>query len=76
MVDELIALHQNKTWCLAPRELDMHVIGAKWIFKIKLKPDDSLDRLKARLVAKGYHQIDGIDYSETSLMSSNQAPFI
>jgi hypothetical protein len=24
-----------------------------------------LDRLKARVVAKGYHQIDGLDYTET-----------
>jgi hypothetical protein len=36
----------------------MHVIGSKWVFKTKLKPDGKLDRLKARLVAKGYHQID------------------
>jgi histone deacetylase 1/2 len=43
----------------------MHVIGSKWVFKTKLKPDGTLDRLKARLVAKGYHQIDGIDYIET-----------
>jgi histone deacetylase 1/2 len=43
----------------------LHVIGSKWIFKSKLKPDGTLDRLKALLVAKGYHQIDGIDYTET-----------
>jgi hypothetical protein len=35
------------------------------VFKTKLKPDGSLDRLKARVVAKGYYQIDGIDYTET-----------
>ena len=43
----------------------MHVIGSKWVFKPKLKPDGSLDRLKACVVAKGYHQVDGLDYIET-----------
>jgi hypothetical protein len=35
------------------------------VFKTKLKLDGSLDRLKACVVTKGYHQIDGIDYTET-----------
>jgi hypothetical protein len=43
----------------------MHIIGSKWVFKTKLKSDGSLERLKARVVAKGYHQIDGLDYTET-----------
>lgn len=65
MLEELAALHQAKTWKLVPRTPHMHVIGLKWVFKTKLKPDGSLDRLKARLVAKGYHQIGGLDYTET-----------
>jgi histone deacetylase 1/2 len=64
MDDELTTLHHNDTWRLVPHTPDMHVIGSKWVFKTKLKPDGTLDRLKARLVAKGYHQIDGIDYIE------------
>ncbi|RVW46099.1 putative mitochondrial protein [Vitis vinifera] len=65
MDEELEALHKNKTWVLVPRTSDMHVIGLKWVFKPKLKPNGSLDRLKARVVAKGYHQVDGLDYTET-----------
>jgi hypothetical protein len=65
MTEELTALHQNQTWILVPRTPDMHVIGSKWVLKTKLKPDGSLDRLKARVVAKGFHQIDGIDFTET-----------
>jgi hypothetical protein len=65
MEEELEALHRNHTWELVPRTKAMHVIGSKWVLKTKLKPDGSLDRLKARLVAKRYHQIDGLDYTET-----------
>ena len=62
---ELTALHQNETWRLVPRTSNIHVIGSKWVFKTKLKPDSSLDRLKAHLVAKGYHRINGLDYTKT-----------
>jgi len=65
MDEELEALHKNQTWKLVPHTSDMHVIGSKWVFKPKLKPNGSLDRLKARVVAKGYHQVDGLDYTKT-----------
>lgn len=51
----------------------MHVIGCKWVFKTKLAPDDSLDKLKARLVAKGFHQEEGIDFLETFSIVIKQA---
>ena len=65
MIEELDALHKNQTWTLVPREPHMNVVGSKWVFKAKLNANGTLDRLKARLVAKGYHQVDGIDYTET-----------
>ena len=63
MNEELEALHKNQTWRLVPQTSGMHVIGSKWVFKPKLKPDCLLDRLKARVVAKMYHQVDGLDYT-------------
>lgn len=40
-------------------------IGSKWVYKVKLKADGTLERYKARLVAIGYLQIIGKDYQET-----------
>lgn len=41
------------------------MVGCRWIFIVKLKPDGSIDRYKARLVAKRYTQKYGIDSQET-----------
>jgi hypothetical protein len=35
------------------------------VYRIKQKPDGSIERFKARLVAKGYEQQCGINYTET-----------
>lgn len=56
MAAEIKALQDNKTWplvCLSPRKTP---IGCKWVYKVKLKADGSVERHKARLVAKGYTQ--------------------
>jgi predicted alpha/beta-fold hydrolase len=40
-------------------------MGCKWIFKKKIKPDDTVDKFKARLVAKEFTQKEGEDYFDT-----------
>lgn len=62
---EIKALQENATWELVDLPLGKSPIGCKWVYKIKLKADGSVERYKARLVAKGYTQQLGIDYIET-----------
>ena len=40
-------------------------VGCKWIFTLKYKADDTVERYKARLVTKGFTQTYGINYTET-----------
>ena len=42
-------------------------VGYKWVFKLKLNPDNSIAWYKACLVAKGYSQVPGQDFTETTL---------
>ncbi|KAL0337724.1 UNVERIFIED_CONTAM: Retrovirus-related Pol polyprotein from transposon TNT 1-94 [Sesamum calycinum] len=59
---DAITYLEAKTWVLVDLPLECTTIGCKWIFKKKLKPDGTADKLKVRLVAKGFKQKDGIDY--------------
>jgi hypothetical protein len=56
---EFDALVINGTWSLYPRPLDKHIVRNKWVYKVKKRPDDSIEHFKARLVAKGYDQRSG-----------------
>lgn len=65
MSKEFNALIRNGTWELVAPSHFQNLVGWKWVFRIKRKPNGNVDRYKARLVAKGFHQRPGIDYTET-----------
>jgi hypothetical protein len=52
---EFDALLRNHTWTLVPSHPSQNLIGCKWVFRVKRKADDTVERHKARLVAKGFH---------------------
>ena len=54
MKSEFNAFLKNQTWDLVPKDPTKNIIACKWLFRIKRKADDSIDRCKARLVAKGF----------------------
>ena len=64
MDEEMKALAFRETWELIFTPTDV-VVGCRWVFTLKYRPDGSVNRYKARLVAKGYTQTYDIDYFET-----------
>ena len=65
MSAKLTALMRHNTWTLVPPPKHCHLIGCKWVFRVKRNADGTIDRFKARLVAKGFNQRPGLDYKET-----------
>jgi len=64
--DEEMKAHQTmNTWKLTELPEGRKAVGCKWVFKVKSKPDGTVERFKARLVAKGYSQQPGTDFDET-----------
>ena len=51
--------------------LGKQAIGSKWVYKIKYKPDSSINHFKAWLITKGYTQIEGIYYTHTFSLVAN-----
>ena len=59
---------KRKSWEYVPRkeaiEMGRKLIPCKWVFKIKHEIDNTL-RYKTRLCVKGFHQVPGVDFTES-----------
>src|SRR5258706_15652017 len=51
---EIEAHLENDTWELAQLPPGRRAIGSRWVFKIKRRPDGSIDKYKGRIVAQGF----------------------
>ncbi|GKA93203.1 zinc finger, CCHC-type containing protein [Tanacetum coccineum] len=63
--DEMDSIMGNNTWVLADLPPRCKPLGCKWIFKRKLKVDETVEKFKARLVIQGFKQKSGIEYFDT-----------
>jgi len=59
MTEEIAALERTGTWDLVPIPAHVRPITCKWVYKVKTRSDDSLERYKARLIARGFQQEHG-----------------
>lgn len=55
MKSEIIALEDNNTWTIVDLPLGKHLIGCKWVFKVKYLASGVVERYNARLVVKGFN---------------------
>jgi len=53
---EIDSLESNKTWEFTYLPQGCKPISSKWIFKMKLMSDGSIDKYKARLIIRGFEQ--------------------
>ncbi|KAA0043032.1 reverse transcriptase [Cucumis melo var. makuwa] len=52
VMEEMKAIEKNRTWKIYALPKRHKTVGCKWVFFLKYKADDTLDRHKARLVAQ------------------------
>ena len=64
MEEEMKSLKQNENWELVPTSIGIQHISCKWVYKVKIHPNGSIERYKGWLVAQGFSQKYELDYHE------------
>ncbi|CAI7780847.1 unnamed protein product [Closterium sp. NIES-54] len=64
---ELKALEDWNTWKVVPISVARNktILTGKWVFRVKTKADDTIEKFKARWVVRGFDQEHGRDFTET-----------
>ncbi|CAI7808778.1 unnamed protein product [Closterium sp. NIES-54] len=67
MDKELKALKERNTWKVVPIGVARNktILTEKWVFRVKMKADGTIDKFKARWVVRGFDQEHGRDFTET-----------
>ena len=58
MQKQIEALMANNTWELVSLPAGKKAISSKWVYKVKLHSDGTLERLKAQLVIRGFTHLN------------------
>ena len=61
---EIQSLSQHKTWELVDLPSGKKMIGSRWLFKVKLNADGSINKFTAHLVAQGFTKQFRVDFNE------------
>lgn len=73
---EIDSISEKHVWTILHQPSHRHVIGGRWVSKVKLNVDGLVSKFKARYVAKGYTQVGGVDYHETFSPTGKPASFL
>ena len=68
MIKEITDLTKHGTWDLVSRSKvpkSHRITKSKWVYKIKLTSQGTIERFKSRFVACGYSQVKGVDYTHS-----------
>ena len=63
---EIQDLLKHDTWDLVPRDQvpkSHKVAKSRWVYRVKMNKDGSIERFKSRFVVCGYSQVKGVDYT-------------
>ncbi|MBW0473126.1 hypothetical protein O181_012841 [Austropuccinia psidii MF-1] len=58
-------MEKLEVWTIRDKTPKDHPITCTWVFKVKVDDEKRVIEHKARLCAQGFHQIQGLDYSQT-----------